>query len=99
VIPFGQLVGEGGDLVLLVLQLQARVGQPEIKVLEDSTDGETRWVQLDVPIDEGPRYKIGEFVFDGEKLDPLAVKQDVRLRSEARKERRRFARSQRRTKW
>jgi ribosome biogenesis GTPase / thiamine phosphate phosphatase len=33
------------------------------------------------------------------ELRALAVKQDVRLRSEARKERRRFARSRRRTKW
>jgi ribosome biogenesis GTPase len=33
------------------------------------------------------------------ELHALAVKQDVRLRSEARKERRRFARSRRRTKW
>jgi ribosome biogenesis GTPase / thiamine phosphate phosphatase len=33
------------------------------------------------------------------ELRALVVKQDVRLRSEARKERRRFARSQRRTKW
>jgi outer membrane protein insertion porin family len=48
--------------------ISARVGQPEIKVLEDSTDGEVRWVQLDVPIDEGPRYKVGEFTFDGNKV-------------------------------
>ena len=48
--------------------IAARVGQPEIKVLEDSTDGEVRWVQLDVPIDEGPRYKVGEFAFDGNKV-------------------------------
>jgi outer membrane protein insertion porin family len=48
--------------------IAARVGQPEIKVLEDSTDGEVRWVQLDVPIDEGPRYKVGEFTFDGNKV-------------------------------
>jgi ribosome biogenesis GTPase len=33
------------------------------------------------------------------ELRALAVKQDARLRSESRKERRRFARSQRRTKW
>jgi ribosome biogenesis GTPase len=33
------------------------------------------------------------------ELRALALKQDARLRSEARKERRRFARSQRRTKW
>jgi outer membrane protein insertion porin family len=45
--------------------ITARVGQPEIKVLEDSDDGEVRWVQLDVPIDEGPRYKVGEFTFAG----------------------------------
>ena len=48
--------------------ISARVGQPEIKVLQDSADGETRWVQLDVPIDEGPRYKIGQFTFDGNKV-------------------------------
>jgi outer membrane protein insertion porin family len=48
--------------------ITARVGQPEIKVLEDSEDGEVRWVQLDVPIDEGPRYKIGELTFDGNKV-------------------------------
>ena len=48
--------------------IAARVGQPEIKVLEDSTDGEVRWVQLDVPIDEGARYKVGEFTFDGNKV-------------------------------
>jgi outer membrane protein insertion porin family len=48
--------------------ITARVGQPEIKVLEDSKDGEVRWVQLDVPIDEGPRYKIGELTFDGNKV-------------------------------
>ena len=41
--------------------IAARVGQPEIKMLEDSADKETRWVELDVPIDEGPRYRIGEF--------------------------------------
>jgi ribosome biogenesis GTPase len=33
------------------------------------------------------------------ELRVLALRQDARLRSEARKERRRFARSQRRTKW
>ena len=48
--------------------IAARVGQPEIKVLEDSKDGEVRWVQLDVPIDEGPRYKVGAFTFDGNKV-------------------------------
>ncbi len=45
--------------------MQARVGQPELKVLEDSADKEVRWVQLNVPIDEGPRFKVGQFSFDG----------------------------------
>ena len=45
--------------------VQARVGQPALKVLEDSADKETRWVQLDIPIDEGPRFKVGQFEFDG----------------------------------
>lgn len=48
--------------------IAARVGQPEIKVLEDSADKETRWVELNVPIDEGERYRIGEFAFDGNKV-------------------------------
>lgn len=48
--------------------IAARVGQPEIKVLEDSPDKETRWVELNVPIDEGERYRVGEFTFDGNKV-------------------------------
>jgi outer membrane protein insertion porin family len=48
--------------------ITARVGQPEIKILEDSDDGETRWVELNVPVDEGPRFKVGEFTFDGNKV-------------------------------
>jgi outer membrane protein insertion porin family len=27
-----------------------------------------RWVQLDVPIDEGPRYKVGDLAFEGNKV-------------------------------
>ena len=45
--------------------VQARVGQPEIKVLEDSEDGKTRWIQLRIPITEGPRYRVGEFSLEG----------------------------------
>jgi outer membrane protein insertion porin family len=48
--------------------ITARVGQPEIKILEDSDDGGTRWVELNVPVDEGPRFKVGEFKFDGNKV-------------------------------
>jgi outer membrane protein insertion porin family len=45
--------------------IQARVGQPEIKTLEDSADKDTRWVQLRIPVTEGQRYRIGEIKFDG----------------------------------
>jgi outer membrane protein insertion porin family len=45
--------------------IEARVGQPEIKTLEDSADKETRWIQLRVPVTEGPRYRVGEFTFEG----------------------------------
>ena len=48
--------------------ISARVGTPEIKTLEDSKDKNTRWVELSVPIDEGPRYKVGEFTFEGNKI-------------------------------
>ncbi len=45
--------------------VKAQVGQPQLKVLEDSKDGRTRWVQLQVPVTEGLRYKIGEINFSG----------------------------------
>jgi outer membrane protein insertion porin family len=45
--------------------IQARVGQPEIKTLEDSTDKGTRWVELRIPVTEGQRYRVGEVKFDG----------------------------------
>jgi outer membrane protein insertion porin family len=57
--------------------IQARVGTPEIKTLEDSPDKETRWVQLRIPVTEGNRYRVGEVKFDGntviktEFLQPL----------------------------
>jgi outer membrane protein insertion porin family len=43
----------------------ARVGQPELKFLEDSPDKTTRWVQLGIPVAEGERYRVGNFDFDG----------------------------------
>lgn len=48
--------------------ITARVGTPEIKTIEDSEDKSTRWVELSVPVDEGPRYKVGQFTFDGNKI-------------------------------
>jgi outer membrane protein insertion porin family len=48
--------------------IMAQVGQPQLKTLEDSKDGKTRWVQLQVPITEGKKYKVGEFNFEGNKV-------------------------------
>ena len=47
---------------------QARVGNPEVKTLEDSKDGKNRWVQLRIPVTEGKRYRFGELSFEGNKL-------------------------------
>ena len=43
----------------------ARVGEAELRYLEDSPDRQTRWVQLRIPITEGNRYRVGDFTFDG----------------------------------
>ncbi|HWP99653.1 MAG TPA: outer membrane protein assembly factor BamA [Vicinamibacterales bacterium] len=45
--------------------IAARVGQPELKVLRDTDEGRTRWVQLRIPVTEGERYRVGEFRFEG----------------------------------
>jgi outer membrane protein insertion porin family len=45
--------------------ITARVGEPDLKVLEDTKDKKTRWIQLRIPITEGRRYKVGEFNFEG----------------------------------
>jgi outer membrane protein insertion porin family len=47
---------------------QARIGNPDIKVLENTKDGKTRWVQLRIPVVEGKRYRMGELSFEGNKL-------------------------------
>ena len=41
------------------------VGAPEVRVVRDSPDKKTRWVELRIPISEGPRYKVGEFTVTG----------------------------------
>src|SRR5207247_805094 len=41
--------------------LRANLGVPELKVLEDSADKKTRWIDLKIPVTEGPRYKVGTF--------------------------------------
>jgi outer membrane protein insertion porin family len=57
--------------------IAARVGQADVKVLEDTPNGDTRWIQLRIPITEGERYRVDEFGFEGntvvksEALRPL----------------------------
>jgi outer membrane protein insertion porin family len=48
--------------------INAQVGQPVLKVLDDSGDGRTRWVQMRVPITEGPRFVVGEVTFEGNTI-------------------------------
>jgi outer membrane protein insertion porin family len=43
----------------------ATIGQPQLKVLEDSKDGKTQWVELQVPVTEGKQYVFGTLDFDG----------------------------------
>jgi outer membrane protein insertion porin family len=64
--------GEDADKVLEYYRdrgyITAKVGQPELRVLEDSKDGDTRWVQVRVPVTEGKRYRVGNFTFEGNKV-------------------------------
>src|SRR3954469_7096153 len=48
--------------------IEARVGQPELKILEDSKDSKTRFVELRIPVTEGEKYRIGKIEFDGNKI-------------------------------
>jgi outer membrane protein insertion porin family len=45
--------------------IAVRIGQPELKVIEDSKDGDSRYIQLRIPITEGARYRVDEFSFEG----------------------------------
>jgi outer membrane protein insertion porin family len=40
--------------------LRVRVDNPEVKTLENSKDGKKRYVELRIPVTEGPRYKVGD---------------------------------------
>ncbi len=48
--------------------INVRVGQPDLKVLEDSKDSKTRWVELRIPVTEGNRYKVGKLSFEGNTI-------------------------------
>ena len=55
--------------------VSATVGEPQLETLEDSKDGKTRSVRLNIPIVEGSRYKIGSLTVDGN----ASVKSDYLL--------------------
>ncbi len=46
----------------------ARVGQPEVRPLDDSADGATRWVQLRIPVTEGRQYRVASLSFEGNTI-------------------------------
>ncbi|MGE5359947.1 MAG: outer membrane protein assembly factor [Bacteroidales bacterium] len=48
--------------------IAARIGEPELKYLEDSSDRSTRCIQLRIPVNEGQRYLVSEVTFDGNKV-------------------------------
>jgi outer membrane protein insertion porin family len=48
--------------------VRARVGQPELKVVENTKDGKTRWIELRIPVTEGSRYRVGDLGFEGNTL-------------------------------
>ncbi|GMV21541.1 MAG: hypothetical protein AMXMBFR57_14900 [Acidimicrobiia bacterium] len=78
---------EDADLVQQYLRdkgyVYARVGQPQLEVLGDSEDGETRWVRMRIPIDEGDRYRVSKFEITGnetirtEALTPFFKKVEI----------------------
>jgi outer membrane protein insertion porin family len=48
--------------------IEARVGQPELKIVEDAKDSKTRFVEVKIPVTEGERYRIGKLEFEGNKI-------------------------------
>jgi outer membrane protein insertion porin family len=48
--------------------ITTQVGNPEVRTLETTKDGSTRFIKLVIPVSEGPRYKIGKFDFAENKV-------------------------------
>lgn len=48
--------------------IKANVGAPEAKVVGESKDKKKRFIELRIPVTEGPRYKVGTFEFSGNKV-------------------------------
>jgi outer membrane protein insertion porin family len=41
--------------------VKAQVGEPQLRDIGDSPDKKTHWVELRVPVSEGPRYRVSNF--------------------------------------
>ena len=48
--------------------ITTQVGNPEVRTIETTKDGSTRFIKLVIPVSEGPRYKIGKFDFAENKV-------------------------------
>jgi outer membrane protein insertion porin family len=48
--------------------IEAQVGAPQLRTLDDSPDGMTRWVQLRVDVNEGRRFQLGTFTIAGNSV-------------------------------
>ena len=48
--------------------VMARVGQPDLKYIEDSTDRRMRYIDLRIPVVEGEKFRIGDFSIDGNTI-------------------------------
>jgi outer membrane protein insertion porin family len=53
--------------------VDANIGEPKLKKLRDSGDGKTRYMTLEIPVTEGPRYRVGEINFDGNTKVPTTA--------------------------
>src|SRR5262245_12191938 len=57
--------------------IRAQVGDPEIRIMSESSDKKTRWIELRIPVTEGSRYRVKKFEVAGntvvktEALTPL----------------------------
>ncbi|HET7220964.1 MAG TPA: POTRA domain-containing protein, partial [Vicinamibacterales bacterium] len=62
--------------------INAQIGQPVLKALDDSADGRTRWVQMRVPVTEGKQFRVGNVTFDGNTIVKAeALRQFFKLKS------------------
>ena len=60
-----------------------RVDNPEVRTLEDTKDGKKRYVELRIPVTEGPRYKVGDVkVVDNKVVKAEALVQVFQLKKD-----------------